>query len=129
MEDSIFWEMESDMDKLFIVDLAVRCIIGVYPEERREKQDLIVNVEMQADLRDAGRSDDIADTIDYKSIKKQVLALIEESDFELIEALADRIAGLILQDSRIEQTTVRIDKPGALRFAQASAVEITRRRD
>ena len=117
------------MDKLFIVDLAVRCIIGVYPEERREKQDLIVNVEMQADLRDAGLSDDIADTIDYKSIKKQVLALIEESDFELIEALADRIAGLILQDSRIEQTTVRIDKPGALRFAQASAVEITRRRD
>ena len=46
---------------------------------------------MQADLRDAGRSDDIADTIDYKSIKKQVLALIEESDFELIEALADRL--------------------------------------
>ena len=54
-----------------------------------------------------------------------MLALIEESDFELIEALAIGIAGLILQDSRIEQTTVRIDKPGALRFAQASAVEIT----
>ena len=114
------------MDRIFIRDLALRCIIGIYPEERREKQDVVINVEMHADLRKAGRSDDLNDTVDYKSIKKAILKLVESSGFQLIESLAENIADIALADNKVQQVTVTIDKPGALRFAKASAVEITR---
>ncbi|MDZ8120092.1 dihydroneopterin aldolase [Pontiella agarivorans] len=114
------------MDKIFIRDLALRCIIGIYPEERREKQDVLINVEMHADLRAAGRSDDLNDTVDYKGIKKDILKLVEGSSFQLIEAMAERIAEIALANKKVERVIVTIDKPGALRFARASAVEVTR---
>lgn len=114
------------MDRIFIRELALRCIIGIYPEERREKQDIIINVEMQCDLRKAGRSDDLNDTVDYKAIKKAILKLVEESSFQLIESLAEKISDIALADDKVEQAVVSIDKPGALRFAKSSAVEITR---
>ena len=116
------------MDKIFIRELALRCIIGIYPEERREKQDIVINVEMHTDLRKAGRSDDLNDTVDYKAIKKTILKLVEESGFQLIEALAESIADIALADQKVTQVVVSIDKPGALRFAKSSAVEITRKR-
>ncbi len=116
------------MDKIYIRDLALRCIIGIFPEERREKQDVVINVEMHADLRKAGRSDDLNDTVDYKSIKKAILKLVEESRFQLIESLAESISAIALADAKVQQVVVTIDKPGALRFAKSSAVEITRAR-
>lgn len=116
------------MDKVFIRDLALRCIIGIYPEERREKQDIIVNVEMHCDLKKAGRSDDLNDSVDYKTIKKSILELVEESGFQLIESLAENIADIALAHKKVQQVVVTIDKPGALRFAKSSAVEITRSR-
>lgn len=116
------------MDKIFIRELALRCIIGIYPEERREKQDVIINVEMHADLRKAGRSDDVADTVDYKAVKMEILNLVEQSQFQLIESLAEKIADLALKNEKVMQVVVTVDKPGALRFAKASAVEITRAR-
>ncbi len=116
------------MDKIFIRELALRCIVGVYPEERREKQDIIINVELHADLRKAGRSDDLNDTVDYKAIKKAILKLAEESQFQLIEALAENVADIALMDEMVQQVVVTIDKPGALRFAKSSAVEIVRNR-
>ena len=64
------------MDRIFIRDLALRCIIGIFPEERREKQDIVINVAMGCDLRKAGRSDDLNDTVDYKAVKKAILKLI-----------------------------------------------------
>lgn len=121
-------ETEFDMDKIFIRDLALRCIIGIYPEERREKQDIVINLEMQCDLRKAGRSDDLNDTVDYKQIKKAVLELVEGSKFQLIEALAEHIADLALADEKVQGVVVTIDKPGALRFAKSSAVSIVRSR-
>ena len=114
------------MDKIYIRDLALRCIIGIYPEERREKQDVVINVEMHCDLRKAGLSDRLDDTVDYKAIKKAILKLVEASRFQLIESLAENIAGIALSDDKVQQVTVTIDKPGALRFAKSSAVEITR---
>lgn len=114
------------MDKIFIRDLALRCIIGIYPEERREKQDVVINLEMHTDLRKAGRSDDLNDTVDYKSIKKAILKLVERSGFQLIESLAENISDIALADKKVKQVIVTIDKPGALRFARASAVEIVR---
>ena len=116
------------MDKIFIRELALRCIIGIYPEERREKQDIVINLEMHCDLRKAGRSDDLNDTVDYKSIKKDILKLVADSGFLLIEALAENIADLALGDGKVQRVVVTIDKPGALRFAKSSAVEITRKR-
>jgi len=117
-----------NMDRIFIRDLALRCIIGIYPEERREKQDIVINVEMHCDLRKAGQSDDLNDTVDYKSVKKAILKLVEGSRFQLIESLAEKIAAIALADDKVQQVVVTIDKPGALRFAKASAVEITRKR-
>lgn len=116
------------MDKIFIRDLSLRCIIGIYPEERSDKQDVVINVEMHCDLRQAGRSDDLNDTVDYKAIKKAILQLVEGSSFKLIEALAENIAVIALNNQKVQQVVVTIDKPGALRFAKSSAVEITRNR-
>jgi len=117
------------MDKIFIRDLALRGIIGSYPEERREKQDIVINVEMHADLRAAGQSDDLNDTVDYKAIKKAILKLVEGSAFQLIESLAERISEIALGHDKVQKVIVTIDKPGALRFARASAVEIYRTRE
>lgn len=113
-------------DRIYIRDLALRCIIGIYPEERREKQDVIINVVLETDLAPAAASDQLADTLDYKALKKKILALVETSSFNLIETLADRIAQLALEDARVQRATVTVDKPGALRFARSVAVEVTR---
>ncbi len=115
-------------DRIYIRDLALRCIIGVYPEERREKQDVIINIVIECDHTAAARSDDLADAIDYKGLKKQVIQLVEQSHFNLIETLADRIAALCLQNPKVEKAIVTVDKPAALRFARSVAVEVTRSR-
>jgi len=117
------------MDRIFIRDLALRCIIGIYPEERREKQDIVINVEMHCDLRAAGKSDDLKHTVDYKTVKKTILKLVEDSRFQLIEALAENIAAIALADEKVQHVVVTVDKPGALRFAKSSAVEISRSRN
>lgn len=114
------------MDKIYIRDLALRCIIGLYPEEREKKQDVLINATLITDLRAAGQSDDLSDTVDYKAIKVNILDFVEHSRFQLIESLADGIAEICLKDPRVQSATVTIDKPGALRFCKSVAVEITR---
>jgi D-erythro-7,8-dihydroneopterin triphosphate epimerase len=116
------------MDKIYIRDLALRCIIGVYPEERREKQDVIINIVLECDLARAASTDRLEDTVNYKELKQKIRALVEESQFFLIERLADRIAALCLANPAVGTATVTVDKPGALRFARSVAVEITRSR-
>lgn len=116
------------MDRILIRDLAVRCIIGIYPEERRAKQDVIVNLAIESDFRRAARTDSIRDAVDYKALKKDVIGLVETSAFGLVETLASRIADLCLGTPRVKRVTVTVDKPGALRFARSVAVEVTRSR-
>jgi len=116
------------LDKIVIRDIALRCIIGIYPEERREKQDVVVTVALHADLTRAGATDDFQDTVDYKAVKKAVLDLVENSEFQLVEALAQAIANACLAFERVEQVDVTVEKPGALRFARTVAVEISRKR-
>ena len=113
-------------DQIHIRELRFRCLIGTLPEERLEKQDVVVNVTLWADLRAACRTDRIEDTVDYKAVKKEILAVGEQSQFHLIEALAQRIADLCLQDERIRQVRVCVEKPPALRFAKTVAVDIVR---
>ncbi len=113
-------------DRIWIRDLALRCVIGIYPEERREKQDVVINAVLHCDMRPAAASDAIGDAVDYKRIKKRIVAFVQGSSFNLIETLADRIAAICLEDRRVSQVTVSVDKPGALRFARSVAVEVTR---
>ena len=117
---------EGDLDRIHIRDLHSRCIVGIYPEERREKQDVHVDLTLYANLAVPCKSDRIADTIDYKEIKKQILATIDASEFFLIERLAEAIADVCLAAARVERVKVTVDKPGALRFARSVAVEIVR---
>ena len=114
------------LDQIHIRDLRFRCIIGINSEERRERQDVVVNLTLWIDLRAACRSDRIEDTVDYKALKIEVLALGEQSQFRLIEALAQRIAEVCLKDPRVAQVRVCVEKPAALRFARTVAVEIVR---
>jgi dihydroneopterin aldolase/D-erythro-7,8-dihydroneopterin triphosphate epimerase len=115
-------------DRIFIRDLTIRCIVGIEEQERREKQDVLVHLTLYTDLRKAGRTDALEDTVDYRAIKKRILHLAEESRFRLIEALAQSIADECLRDERVERVGVVVEKPGALRFARTAGVEIVRRR-
>jgi D-erythro-7,8-dihydroneopterin triphosphate epimerase len=116
------------MDEIQIKDLALRAIIGIYPEERREKQDVILNIRLFADLRIAAKSDDLRDTVDYKSLKKAIIALVEASSYKLIEALAGAVARLCLKEKKVKRAVVSVDKPGALRFAKSVSVILDRNR-
>lgn len=124
--DDTFWSIK--MDHILINDLLVRCIIGLNDGERREKQDVVISLDISTDLRKAGQSDRFEDTVDYRGLKKKVLAMAEGSQFHLIEALAEAIAGICLDDTGVDEVRVRVDKPTALRFARTVGVEITRRR-
>jgi dihydroneopterin aldolase/D-erythro-7,8-dihydroneopterin triphosphate epimerase len=115
-------------DRIFIRDLVVRCVIGVEEEERRERQDVVVQIDLWVDLRKAGRTDALADSVDYSVLKRQILLATEITQYRLIEALAQRIADECLKDRRIECVKVAVEKPGVLRFARTVGVEIVRRR-
>jgi FolB domain-containing protein len=115
------------MDRIIISDLAARCIIGVNDEERREKQDVLINIVLSTDVRKAAQSDRFEDALDYRALKKRILRLVEASQYHLLEALAEAVAQVCLSDSAVREARVRVDKPGALRFARSVAVEVERR--
>lgn len=117
------------MDKILIKDLLARGIVGINPDERHEKQDILVNVTLGVDLRPAGASDAIADAVDYRAINKRLLTAIETSDFFLVEALAEHLTTLCLDDPRVQWVTLSVEKPSALRFARSVGVEITREKE
>ncbi len=117
------------MDKVIIKDLLIRGIIGINPDERVKKQDILVNIVIYTDVRRAADSDDIADATNYKDISKQVIDFVEASSFFLVEKLVTEIARLILQDYPVNRVQVRVEKPGALRFARSVGIEIERTRE
>lgn len=113
-------------DKIYIRDLLLRCIVGIFDEERKNKQDVLVNLVLEADLSRAGRSDDINDTVDYKTLTKRVVTAVESSSFFLVERLAEAIAGICLSAPGVKTARVTVEKPGALRYARSVGVEIER---
>ncbi|HSR30278.1 MAG TPA: 2-amino-4-hydroxy-6-hydroxymethyldihydropteridine diphosphokinase [Anaerolineae bacterium] len=115
-------------DRIHIKDLLLRTIIGINDEERHNRQDVLINIELHASTHAAGASDDIADAVNYRTITKRVIALVEGSQFYLVEKMAAEIARICLKDPRVERATVRVEKPGALRFARSVGVEIERTR-
>ena len=116
------------MDRIRICDLLVRCILGINENERHEKQDVVINLTIHTDLRKAGKTDRIEDTVDYRALKKRILSMVEGSQYFLVEALAEAIAKLCLDQHGVQQIDVCVEKPHALRFAKSVAVEITRKR-
>lgn len=116
-------------DQVFIRDLLARTIIGVNLDEREHRQDVLINVALDVDTRAAGASDNLEDAVNYGTLAHQVIALAEQSSYYLVEALAEAIARFCLQDARVEQAHVRVEKPGAVRFARSVGVEIHRARE
>ncbi len=109
-----------------ITDLRLRCIIGIFDWEKENKQDVILNIEMEFDATKSAQSDDINDTVDYKKITKEIIAMVEGSQFNLLEKLAEEVLNIVCAHPLVEQARVEIDKPGALRFADSVSLELTR---
>ncbi len=116
-------------DYIEIRDLLVRTIIGVNDWERRDRQDVLINLRLYTDTRAAGQSDRIEDALNYRSVTKRVIALAEESRFYLVEKLAEEIARLCVVEFGVPRVQVWVEKPGALRFARTVGVCIERTRD
>ena len=111
-----------------IKNLKLKTIIGINPPERVHKQEIIVNVEIELDALKAIKTDDIKNALDYKAVKKEIIAKVEETSFFLIEKLADSILQLIMSHQQVKKATVEIDKPFALRFADSVSVTISAKR-
>lgn len=114
------------MDKLIIKDLLVRGIIGVNDWERTTPQDILINIELRADLKPAGLSDNLDDSVNYRTVAKQVIAHAESAGRLTVEALAEDIAQICLRQPGVQGARVRVEKPGALRFAASVGAEIER---
>lgn len=116
-------------DYIVIEDLLVRAIIGVNPEERTQRQDVVISLSLETDTRLPGRTDAIEDAVNYRTISKQVIDFVEESSFQLVEKLAEEVARLCLADERVTRVRVSLRKPGALRFSRTVGVSIERTRE
>jgi dihydroneopterin aldolase len=115
------------MDKIFLSQLSVECIVGIWDWERRVKQTVILDVEMAADIRKAAATDHIDDTIDYKRVAKRLLTFVGESQFQLVETLTEAIAKVIVTEFGVSWVKVRLNKRGAIRGARDVGIEIERR--
>jgi FolB domain-containing protein len=114
------------MDKVILKDLVARGIIGINDWERENPQEILINIILYTDIRKAGVNDDIADTVNYRTVAKKVLAHAESAKRLTVEALASDLARLCLEERGVEKVQVRVEKPGAVRFAASVGVEIER---
>jgi FolB domain-containing protein len=126
---SIFAKERKEMDQVFIRDLVARGIIGVNDWEREKPQEILINVVLFADLHRAGNSDNIRDSVNYRTVAKKVLAHSETAQRHTVEALASDIARLCLDEPSVQKVRVRVEKPGAVRFSRSVGIEIEREKD
>ncbi len=115
-------------DSIFLRGLAVECIIGFIEWERRLKQTVVIDLELPVDCEHAALTDEVADTLDYKTLAKRVIGFVEASEFKLVETLAERIAGVILAEYGVAWVRISINKPGAIRGSRDVGVHIERTR-
>jgi dihydroneopterin aldolase len=113
-------------DRIFLRGLAVDCIIGFIDWERRVKQTVVIDLEMSIDCRQAAIRDDVAETLNYKTVAKRLIAFVQESNFNLVETLVERIAHLILAEFGVAWVRVTLSKPGAIRGSRDVGVTIER---
>lgn len=116
------------MDKTIIKDLVVRGIIGIEEWERKKPQEILINIVLYSDQSKAAKSDDIEDCVNYRTVAKKVCAHAETAQRLTVEALAADIAKMCLEEPHVQKVVVRVEKPGAVRFAASVGVEIERRK-
>ena len=114
------------MDIIYLHDLKVDCIIGIWEWERRTTQRLTIHLDMAVDIKRAAASDSITDTLDYKSVAKAVRELVSSSQFQLVETLTEKIAELIMAEFKVPWVRVKLNKKGAIRGASDVGVILER---
>ena len=119
---------DGSLDRIRIRELSIRCIVGVNDWEREKKQDILINLRLFVDTRAAGESDDVGDSLNYRTLTKAIIRYVEDSSHYLVEALAAAIARISIVEFGAERVEVRVEKLGALRFARSVGVEIERQR-
>lgn len=117
------------MDKVIIKDLLARGVIGVNDWERKRPQDILINLTLFTDTRRAGETDSLEDSVNYSTMSKKIQAHAESAGRLTVEALASDLARICLEDKGVLKVIVRVEKPGAVRFARSVGVEIERSRD
>jgi len=114
------------MDRVFIEDLRIQTVIGVFDWEREITQTISLDLQMAFDIGHAAKSDNIADTLDYKSVSKRLIQFVESSEFQLVEALAEHCAQIVLNEFPVSWLRLKLSKPGAVRGSSAVGVIIER---
>ncbi|MFS1525895.1 dihydroneopterin aldolase [Microbulbifer sp. 2304DJ12-6] len=114
------------MDIVFIRDLKVDTIIGIYDWEREVRQTVSVDLEMAFDISEAARTDNIEYTLNYKAVAKRLIAFIESSEFLLVETMAEQAAAIVQKEFSVIWLRLRLSKPGAVRGSQDVGVIIER---
>ncbi|HEX9626279.1 MAG TPA: dihydroneopterin aldolase [Acidiferrobacterales bacterium] len=114
------------MDIVYLHDLKVDTIIGIWEWERHTTQTITIDLDMAVDVRRAAASDRIEDTLNYKAVAKRVIAFVEASRFQLVETLAERVAALVLEEFGIPWVRVRVNKKGAIRGASDVGIVVER---
>lgn len=114
------------MDKIFLHELKVETIIGIWEWERKIRQTVIIDLEMSADIARAAATDDVADTLNYKSVAKRIQGFVADSSFQLVETLAEKIAGIIREEFGVAWVRVVVHKPGAIRGSRDVGIDIER---
>ena len=114
------------MDRVFIENLNIETIIGIFDWEREIRQTVSIDLEMEFDIRKAAETDAIEDTLDYKSVSKRLIHFVEDSEFQLVEALAESCAAIVLEEFPVNWLRLKLGKPGAVRGSSAVGVIIER---
>lgn len=114
------------IDIIFLRDLRIPTVIGIFDWERSVKQTVVLDLEMAADIRRAAASDSIDDTLSYKDVAKRLIEFVGESEFQLVETLAERVAGIVLDEFAVPWVRVTLNKQGAVRGARDVGVIIER---
>ena len=114
------------MDIIYLNDLRIDTVIGIYDWERRITQTVSFDLEMATDIRKAAASDSIDDTLDYKAVAKRLISFVSESKFQLVETLAEQVANIILNEFNVPWVRIRLNKKGAVRYAGDVGIIIER---
>ena len=117
------------MDIVFIRDLRINTVVGIYDWERRIRQTVILDLDMGTDILPAAASDNIEDTLDYKAVAKRVAQYVSEQEFQLVETLAENVAALVLKEFKVAWIKLTLHKPGAVSGSKSVGVIIERSRD
>jgi dihydroneopterin aldolase len=118
--------MEGPRDIVFLHDLRIECVIGVFAWERRVKQTVVLDLDMAVDARRAAAADRLEEALDYKAVARRLQEFVGDSQFQLVETLAEKVAELVLSEFHVPWTRVRVNKKGAVRGAGDVGVVIER---